>query len=159
MGCREAMGHLADTPRVQMMVLSGRATTTKLNVTAPSTTTVQFCRVWFGCNPQCFLILYRDTDTYQFSPITAVRVTNINPIRLCVFANWPLPRCVRDHKVCLDDSCCWWRCCCCPILTPFDPFEVLDVSSSALLSTAGVAVIMPSAASVSVLVSVLILWS
>ena len=73
-----------------------------------------------------------DTDTYQFSPITAVRVTNINPIRLCVFANWPLPRCVRDHKVCLDDSCCWWRCCCCPILTPFDPFDALSVSSSAL---------------------------
>ena len=84
MGCREAMGHLADTPRVQMMVLSGRATTTKLNVTAPSTTTVQFCRVWFGCNPQCFLVLYWDTDTYQFGPITAVGVTNINPIRLCV---------------------------------------------------------------------------
>ena len=73
-----------------------------------------------------------------------------------VSANWPLPRCVRDHKVYVDDSCCWY---CCPILTPFDPFEVLDVSSSALLSTAGVAVIMPSAASVSVLVSVLILWS
>ena len=97
-----------------------------------------------------------DTDTYQFGPITAVGVTNINPIRLCVSANWPLPRCVRDHKVYVDDSCCWY---CCPILTPFDPFEALDVSSSALLSTARVAVIMPSAASVSFLVSVLILWS
>ena len=59
-----------------------------------------------------------------------------------MFANWPLPHCVRDHNVYIDDSCCWWRWCwlCCPILTPFDPFDAL--CSSALLSPAPEAVIM-----------------
>ena len=46
------------------------------------------------------------------------------------FANWPLPRCVRDHNVYIDDSCCWWRWCwcCCPILTPFDPFDAHSIA-------------------------------
>ena len=65
-----------------------------------------------------------DTDTYQFGPITAMRLEWPILIQLdSVSANWPLPRCVRDHKVYVDDSCCWY---CCPILTPFDPFEVPD---------------------------------